>query len=357
MLRNLKIVILLASIPLFGVLVSGAFQTSSQTKVQTAGQKFKNIKVLKDMPADELGKVMNIMSSSLGVNCSFCHTGDDFAKDGNEHKDIAREMIAMTFDLNKKYFAGATEVSCHTCHQGKAHPNSITPYIPPAPARKPTDASKTKPTVDQIFENYVKALGGKDAIAKIKTRYIKAQRVEPSGEIEPEEVFYKAPDRMLATTAYGKYIVAEAYDGKKVWKTGDNSAIILKPDEAEQILREAQLFQPVTFKSAFSQTTFSGTEKLNGSDVNVIRATSISGSRERLYFDAVTGLLVRRTTAIPTVLGDFTVVVDYDDYKDFDGVKIPTTTRWSMPAISWTRKVLEMKNNLPIEDSKFNAVN
>ncbi|MEO5670166.1 MAG: photosynthetic reaction center cytochrome c subunit family protein [Ramlibacter sp.] len=57
----------------------------TQTKVETAGQKFKNIKVLNDMPADQMGKVMNLMSASLGVNCSFCHIGDAFEKDDIRH--------------------------------------------------------------------------------------------------------------------------------------------------------------------------------------------------------------------------------------------------------------------------------
>ena len=48
-----------------------------QTKVETAGQKFKSIKVLNDMPADQMGKVMNMMSASLGVNCAFCHASND----------------------------------------------------------------------------------------------------------------------------------------------------------------------------------------------------------------------------------------------------------------------------------------
>ena len=58
---------------------------STQTKVETAGQKFKSIKVLNDMPVDQMGKVMNLVSASLGVNCNFCHVGDDFEKDGKKY--------------------------------------------------------------------------------------------------------------------------------------------------------------------------------------------------------------------------------------------------------------------------------
>ncbi|MBK7933640.1 MAG: hypothetical protein IPK01_09100 [Acidobacteria bacterium] len=61
----------------------------TQTKVETAGQKFKSIKVLNDMPADQMGKVMNMISASLGVDCKFCHASNDgdYEKEGFEHKD------------------------------------------------------------------------------------------------------------------------------------------------------------------------------------------------------------------------------------------------------------------------------
>jgi hypothetical protein len=197
-------------------------------------------------------------------------------------------------------------------------------------------------------------LGGKEALEKIKTRTIKAVRVEPDGKTtEPEEVFQKAPNKLLATTAYGKYIVAEGYDGRQVWKTGDGSEIILKPDEAEQIQREAELFRPLNLKAMYSQIAYASTDKIKDREVYIARATTSGGSRERLYFDVLTGLLARRVTSIMTVLGNFTVQVDYDDYKDFDGVKLPMTTRWSMPNLSWTRKVLEVKNNVPIEEERF----
>ena len=74
------------------------------------------------MPADQMGKVMNMMSASLGVNCKFCHASNDgdYEKEGFEHKDIARQMLKMTFEMNKNYFESRPEINCSTCHQGRA---------------------------------------------------------------------------------------------------------------------------------------------------------------------------------------------------------------------------------------------
>ncbi len=126
-----------------------------QTKTETAGQKFKNIKVLNDMPADQLGKVMNLFSASLGVNCNFCHVSNDadFEKDGKEEKETAREMIKMTFELNKNHFDNRPEISCNTCHQGHSHPQSAINLNPVITEERPKQPEK-KPRVEDFLAKY-----------------------------------------------------------------------------------------------------------------------------------------------------------------------------------------------------------
>lgn len=335
---------------------------NTQTKTETAGQKFKSIKVLNDMPADQMGKVMNLMSASLGVNCNFCHTSNDtdFEKDGNEHKDIAREMIKMNLELNKNYFNGRTEISCNTCHQGRAHPQSAINLSAAAAEERPKQP-ENKPTVDEILAKYETALGGKMNLAKITSRRIKANRLEPDGKtFEVEEILQKG-DKISVTTIYpskeyGDYTATEIYDGTIAFKLGNGEKIKLKTDEAEQIKREAQVFANPNLKAIYQKMDFRSVDKIDGREVYLIIATTADNSRERLYFDVQNGLLVRRVASTPTVLGNFQYQVDYADYKDFGGVKLPTIIKFAVPNIHWTRKVSEVKNNVPIDDTKFNSI-
>src|SRR5438105_1371240 len=84
----------------------------------------KNIQVLKGLPDSQLIPVMNFISSSLGVNCAYCHVraGDDwqFEKDDKPTKLTARKMMLMQFDINKnnKDILGGG-VTCYTCHRGQ----------------------------------------------------------------------------------------------------------------------------------------------------------------------------------------------------------------------------------------------
>jgi photosynthetic reaction center cytochrome c subunit len=331
-----------------------ATQGNTQTKqIETAGQHFKNIKVLNDMPADQLGKVMNLAAASLGVDCNYCHIGDDFAKDGKEEKETARAMMTMTLGLNKNSFQGRPEISCNTCHNGKTHPQSVPNLNPVATTEERPKQPDVKPAIDQILAKYETAIGGKDAIAKITSRQIKASRMEPDGKTSEAEEILQKGGKMSVATVYSKAVITERFDGTNASKSANTDIINLKTDEAEQIKRNAQIFTFADLKSVYAKIDYRFTDRINGREVYLVLATTAENSRERLFFDAQTGFLVRRSAVVPTVLGPFVYQVDYADYKDFGGVKLPTTVRFAMPNISWTRKITEVKNNVTIDDSKF----
>jgi hypothetical protein len=92
----------------------------------TAAQKYKNIKVLKSLPADQLIPYMRNYNAALGVKCDFCHVinpdHSGFEKDDKPTKDAARKMILMTIDLNKKVKVVDGKVTCFMCHHGQAEP-------------------------------------------------------------------------------------------------------------------------------------------------------------------------------------------------------------------------------------------
>src|SRR5688572_31968942 len=98
-------------------------QTPAQ-QPKTAEQVYKNIQVLKGMPAAELEPTMAFISGSLGVKCNHCHV-NPFEKDEKPTKSTARRMMRMVLDLNKGSFNGEKAVSCFTCHRGKPHPVSV----------------------------------------------------------------------------------------------------------------------------------------------------------------------------------------------------------------------------------------
>ena len=93
------------------------------SKEERAEQKYKNIQLLRGIPADRLMKVMFAFKTSLGVDCTYCHIKDQFEKDDKAQKQTARKMIQLVRDTNTK-LGTATRVTCFTCHRGQTRPAS-----------------------------------------------------------------------------------------------------------------------------------------------------------------------------------------------------------------------------------------
>ena len=93
-----------------------------------------NLQVLDFESERELKKYMKNISKDLGVKCKFCHDINDKSID-TPHKIVAREMIKMQMDLNKRFFKqigdsllqheNTLQISCWTCHRGTKLPELI----------------------------------------------------------------------------------------------------------------------------------------------------------------------------------------------------------------------------------------
>ncbi|HVG19221.1 MAG TPA: photosynthetic reaction center cytochrome c subunit family protein [Blastocatellia bacterium] len=85
-----------------------------------AEQVYKNIQVLKGVPASRLMAAMGFFTRSLGVKCDHCHVPREFDKDDKPAKQTARKMYEMVRVSNKEL--GSNRVSCFMCHRGNVQP-------------------------------------------------------------------------------------------------------------------------------------------------------------------------------------------------------------------------------------------
>ncbi len=326
--------------------------------ISNAQPRYKNLQIFKDLPATELDPTMAFISGSLGVRCGYCHVANQFDKDDKPTKLAARRMIQMVFDLNKGSFNGQGAVSCYTCHRGKPTPVSV-PAVgqnlwapsPPAPA------AETLPSVKQILEHYVQALGGADALNKINTRIVKGSRIGADGVLVPEEVYQKAPDKILTTISYPQVVFSNGFNGTVAWgHSSRDGAAPLADQLVAQIKRDAVFYKELKIEQLYPSLTVLGKTPVRDMDAYVVQAKPTDGPIEKLFFDVKTGLLVRRYTESDTVLGKLGLQTDYEDYREVDGVKQPFLIHWSFPGRVWGRKVDEIKQNVSLDDAKFNPL-
>lgn len=327
---------------------------SAHGQEKSAEQVYKNIQVLKGVPASQIQPTMAFISGSLGVRCNYCHAGP-FERDDKPTKQTARRMMRMVFEINGGNFGGGAAVSCHTCHRGQPRPQSVPPVgrnlWQAAETAAKTDAPP--PTVEQILDNYVRALGGRDALLKAKARVMKGSRVGADGVLVPEEVHQKAPNKLLVVTSYPEVVFRRGFDGKAGWARDSQGGSDIGREELAELEREADFHKETRLKELYAEMSAEGRALVGDREAYVVAAKTREGTSEKLFFDAQTGLLVRKYREFTLALGKFPMQTDYEDYREVDGVKLPFAIRWSIPGRTWGRKVSEVKTNVPVDDAIF----
>jgi hypothetical protein len=346
---------LLLLIPAAGLIAVNSSRAQQQPPQQTAEQRYKNIQIFKGLPAAQLEPTMAFIAGSLGVKCNHCHV-NPFDKDDKPTKLVARRMIKMVFDLNKGSFNGERAVTCFTCHRGNVTPVSVpvvgaNPWAS-GPASKPDAAL---PTVKEILARYVQALGGAEALTKINSRVAKGSRIGADGVLVPEEVYQKAPDKIVTITSYPGLVFTNGFNGSAAWGHSSKDGRMPLPDQVVSQMKIDSVFnRELKLEDVYATLKLVGKTSVNDSEAYVIQATPANGDTEKLFFDVRSGLLVRRYVESETILGKFPLQTDYEDFRDVDGVKQPFLIRWSFPGRSWGRKIDEVRQNVAIDDARFN---
>jgi hypothetical protein len=374
-----------------------------------AEQVFTNIQVLKGMPSDQLSATMDVFATSLGVNCGFCHArnaagnGLDFASDAKEEKKTARAMIQMQMDVNTHHLAAfdGDRISCFTCHQGHAGAPHMPrlplalPSPPPgagpgtnsgtasgqpaAPGGQPAAAGAPaqggqqggqgggqqqppRPTAEQVLAKYVAAVGG-DAASKLKTLVMHGTREGARGGAAPYEVTVAPPDRLYVVAtipAQGQQAAGEVRQGingaSGGWTTNARGARALNASELADLRNVSRYLMPIKIGEPFPQMRLLGRTRVGDTPTWVLEAKPAPDVRQLFFFDQQTGLLLRQLIVRSLFLQDVPEQVDYEDYRDVDGVKIPFTVRTSgiNPNNPTTiRKFTEIKANVAVDDAIF----
>ena len=340
------------------IVVSTSLAQQPKQGEQTAEQRFKNIQVFKGLPATQLDTTMAFISGSLGVKCNHCHNlASGFDKDDKKAKQTARRMIQMVQDLNKGTFNTQGAVTCFTCHRGKTTPVSV-PVVGQnfwAPVTASPTVEAPLPAVKEILDRYVQAIGGAEMLVKVTTRFTKGSRIGADGVLVPEEVYQKAPDKLLTITSYPSAVFSNGYNGTSAWGHSSRDGATPLPSEiAEQIKREAVFYKELNLAELYSSLKVVGRVAIDNAEAYVVEATPVKGTPEKFFFDTRTGLLVRRYTESDTALGKLPLQMDLKDYRAVDGIKQPFMIEWSMPGRIWGRKIDEVKQNIAVDDAKFN---
>jgi photosynthetic reaction center cytochrome c subunit len=357
---------------------------------QLAPDYYKNIKVLKNVPADQLRTQMEYFTASLGVQCNFCHVQGQFDSDENPRKDRARKMMAMVDRFNDSPSNDIT-ITCATCHHNRVPPER-TPTLAANMSQAEADAAaaaraaraggpggqgggrgpgggpggqggrgrgpapepKPSETADAVIAKYVAALGGQAALAAAKTRVLEGAQTTRDLQTQPIKVQEKVTGEYRIDVATAPNPTARATSAAGAWATGFGpNARDLEGVQAAQVSRPSDFGLGLNANTVYSSWDVRRYETIDGK-----RSVVIDGKRgpivtESLYFDLESGLLLRRVVLTKTAYGNLAEQVDYSDYKEAGGIKIPFTVRHATWNQVTTEKFVDGKVNAQIDDTIF----
>jgi photosynthetic reaction center cytochrome c subunit len=339
---------------LFITLVFVAAVASRQAVAQSkpAEEVFKNIQVLKGVPAEQLPITMQYFTVALGVTCGNCHVSGANDKDDKEEKQTARKMIAMVMDINKNHFGGRSEISCFTCHRGSRGPvgTPVPSEITRSAAQPPAPRGVT---ADALLDKLLAAMGG-DAVTKATSMAAKGTREYAANPPVPVELLASYPDKgALIVHMIGADDIT-GFNGDEGWNANPSRGVrdMIAQDRQGTKL-EDPIFLATNARKLYPQWRVGRPDKIGDREAMVLNATAPGQPPVRLYLDADSGLLLRLIRYIETPVGRLPTQLDYADYRDVAGVKLPFKISSIRPQARNTITLADVQLNGAVDAGKF----
>ncbi|MBK7932908.1 MAG: beta-lactamase family protein [Acidobacteria bacterium] len=224
-------------------------------------------------------------------------------------------------------------------------------------------SAEIKMTADELMQKAVAAAGGEENWRKLTSRVIEfTLDLENQGVQAHGTQYAKAPNKSAAETiftALGKTIATEweYFDG-----TNGEDAISFAPAEKysgerlEDVRLGNDFYGLLNWKTNYKTVDITGIKKVNGEDAYAVTFTPAKGTAFTEYYSTTTFLLVKREGIISSSTSQQKIPysVEYSDYREVDGVKLPfKTVNNNIGNGNIVTTLKSVKHNVPIDDKLF----
>ena len=212
------------------------------------------------------------------------------------------------------------------------------------------DSLDSLPSVEQVLEKYIQAIGGRETIEKLETRVCTGKLIhdvhwrKPPYEEVPFEAYTKVPDKSIKIEHTSGGIHREGFDGKTGWRQTDQGIEHVEFPKRSKIVWLLNPQNAIRLEEYFPDLTLTGKDTLYGHEVYAVEPAGLKKAHYSFHFDVETGMLI--------YVGYYWELLDY---REVDGVKFPFRIAMSRKGGSSTYIFDEVKHNVPIEESLFAA--
>lgn len=215
--------------------------------------------------------------------------------------------------------------------------------------------NETAESVEQaqsVIAKYLNAIGGADAIKNIvdKTVIMRGTAMDQTVTLILKQ---KYPNKLRQDVKAGGMDQVLIYDGEKAVMKVAGQTIKIEGKQLEQLKLESEMEILLNPEASGIKISYDGSEQAGDNLLHKVKFILPSGLNWIAYFDDKTGLKVKEIKETETQMGLITQIVEYSDYQDVDGIKIPFKMIQSFGPQSIELTISSVKINKGIPDDIF----
>ncbi len=253
-------------------------------------------------------------------------------------------------------------MSCFTCHRGQNQPGNI-PSLALQYGELLEDPNSitlfpdTRTTPEAEFDKYIEAVGGAGPLAALKSFVAKGtyEGFNTGGGPVPIEIFAMAPDKRVQVVQAPEGVATKAFDGRAAWAAEPWRPMPLLTLTGGNLFGarlEAVMQFPAEIQKAFAEWRVSLTT-IDDEFVRILQGVNDGELPVNFYFDLEAGLLVRMVRWNGTASGVVPTQIDYSDYRDVAGVKMPFEIIMTWTDGQNTFSLTDVQANVAIPATRF----
>ncbi len=203
-------------------------------------------------------------------------------------------------------------------------------------------------TAKQVIERYLKAIGGREAIAKIKTI-----RAVAGAEAQGQQVVIKTIGStqgkgMIDVLVGGQPMQKIVFNNGKGYQMAMGQKMPLEQKMLEGLKTEILPVKEMAYDQPGYQLELKGIETIDGKEAYKVVVTTPAGTTQTNYYDVKSGLKLQQVTR----QNGMNLPVTYSDYKSVQGVLFPYTFKQTVP-MPMTFHITDIRVNVPLKDEDF----
>ncbi len=220
----------------------------------------------------------------------------------------------------------------------------------------PVEATTDNLEVGRLLFRYASFSGG-PALRRVDTRIIEEESVSAATGMRVSSTTYlKRPGRIATEEVVpGMGSVWQGFDGTTGWAWSEIEGFRrIEGAELQQLMGRAGIDAVLTLGETAALRRLLPERTEGGRRIAGVALAVAQGEIGEMYFDAATGELVRSVSVAQAgAAGQLKITLEYSDYREVDGVRLPFRLVMNNSALRTEITVKSVRQNVPVDDAVF----